>query len=32
MKKHTKIYLDYFEYAISDYIGCEVCERPAVDV
>lgn len=32
MKKHTKIYLDYFEYAISDYIACEVCERPAVDI
>ena len=32
MKKHTKIYLDYFELAISDYIPCEVCNKPAVDI
>ena len=32
MKKHTKIYLDYFEYAISDFIPCEVCGKVATDV
>ncbi|QDP54428.1 MAG: hypothetical protein GOVbin7581_10 [Prokaryotic dsDNA virus sp.] len=34
MKKHTKIYLNYFGYAHSqdEYIPCEVCERQAVDI
>lgn len=32
MKKHTKIYLDYFGYVIDDVILCEVCGRKAVDI
>ena len=32
MKKHTKIYLDYFNYSISDIILCEVCDMVAVDI
>lgn len=32
MKKHTKIYLDYFGYGTDDYIPCEVCRRKAVDI
>jgi predicted restriction endonuclease len=32
MKKHVKIYLDYFGYDISDTILCEVCGAKAVDL
>lgn len=32
MKKHTKIYLDYFGYDKTDFIGCEVCGSKAVDI
>ena len=32
MKKHTKIYLDYFNYSIADFIPCEVCGTKAVDI
>ena len=32
MKKHTKIYLDYFGYDTSSWIGCEVCGKTAVDI
>lgn len=32
MKKHTKIYLDYFGYTGQEFIACEVCGRRAVDV
>ena len=32
MKKHTKIYLDYFGYGIDDIILCEACLRKAVDI
>ena len=32
MKKHVKIYLDYFGYGIDDKINCEVCGAIAVDV
>jgi len=32
MQKHTKIYLDYFEYTISDIIPCEICGCVAVDI
>lgn len=31
MKKHTKIYMDWFGYGPEDFIPCEVCERKAVD-
>jgi predicted restriction endonuclease len=32
MKKHTKIYLDYFGYGIEDFIPCEICGAKAVDL
>ena len=32
MKKHTKIYMDFFEYTISDFIPCECCGAKAVDI
>ena len=32
MKKHTKIYMDYFGYDISDFIPCEVCGAKCQDV
>lgn len=31
MQKHTRIYMDYFGYDLSDFIPCEICERPAAD-
>jgi len=32
MKKHTKIYLEYFDYCEQDFIPCEICGRQAVDI
>lgn len=32
MKKHTKIYLEYFGFDAGDYIQCEVCFSPADDI
>lgn len=32
MKKHTKIYLDFFKYDTSDFVPCEVCKDKAVDI
>ena len=32
MKKHTKIYMDYFNYVLDDFIECEVCGARAVDI
>lgn len=32
MKKHTKIYMAYFDYGIEDFIPCEICSRRAVDI
>ena len=32
MRKHTKIYLEYFGFDVSDYIQCEVCFSPADDI
>lgn len=32
MKKHTKIYMDYFGYVLDDFIGCEVCGTRANDI
>jgi hypothetical protein len=32
MKKHTKIYFDYFGYGIDSVILCEVCGARAVDL
>ena len=32
MRKHTKIYLDYFDYTTADFIPCECCGAKAVDI
>ncbi len=32
MKKHTKIYLDYFGFDKTDFISCECCGSKAVDI
>lgn len=32
MKKHTKLYLEYFGYAGDEFIPCEVCRSRAVDI
>lgn len=32
MKKHVKIYLDYFGYDQSSWIPCEMCGQTAVDI
>ena len=32
MKKHTKLYLDFFGYGSDDFIPCEVCGARAVDI
>ena len=32
MKKHTKIYMDYFGYGEQDFIPCELCGGKAVDI
>ena len=32
MKKHTKIYLNYFGYDTTDWIPCEICGNQAVDI
>jgi hypothetical protein len=32
MRKHTKIYMDYFGYGKEDFCGCEVCGKRGVDI
>lgn len=32
MRKHTKLYMNYFCYDVSDFISCEVCGAKAVDI
>jgi 5-methylcytosine-specific restriction endonuclease McrA len=32
MKKHVKIYLDFFGYDQSSWIPCEMCGQTAVDI
>lgn len=32
MKKHTKNYIDYFGFYEGEYIPCENCSAPAVDL
>jgi hypothetical protein len=32
MKKHTKVYMSYFNYDVGDFIPCEVCGTTAVDI
>ena len=32
MQKHTKVYLDFFDYGETDFIPCEMCGDRATDV
>ena len=32
MKRHTRIYLEYFGYDETDFIPCEVCGGKSVDI
>ena len=32
MQKHTKIYLDYFDYKVASEVICEACQGQAVDI
>lgn len=32
MKNHTKIYMKFFGYDVSDFIPCELCGAKAVDL
>lgn len=32
MKRHTKNYLQFFNFTTADFIACEVCEAQAVDI
>lgn len=32
MKKHIKVYIEFFDYGEQDFMACEVCGRRAVDV
>lgn len=32
LKKHTKIYIAHFGGECEEYVPCEICENPAVDV
>jgi 5-methylcytosine-specific restriction endonuclease McrA len=32
LKKHVKIYLDFFGYVADDFVSCEVCGSRAVDI
>ena len=32
MQKHTKVYFDFFDYGMDDFIPCEMCGSKATDV
>ena len=32
MKKHTKIYMEYFGFVVDDFIPCEICGTRANDI
>ena len=32
MQKHTKVYFDFFDYGMEDFIPCEMCGSKATDV
>lgn len=32
MKKHTQVYMKFFNYGIEDFIPCEICQARCVDV
>ena len=33
MKKHTKVYMDFFDYGEQDFVMCEMCQQDrAIDI
>ena len=32
MKKHTKVYMSYFNFKIAEDVFCEICDSPSVDL
>tara|TARA_R110000824_G_scaffold64463_3_gene168383 strand:+ start:441 stop:749 length:309 start_codon:yes stop_codon:yes gene_type:complete len=32
MRKHTKVYMDFFDFGEQDFVPCEMCGSKAVDV
>lgn len=32
MKKHTRLYLNHFNYTTADFIPCEICKSQAIDI
>lgn len=32
MIKYKKVYIDYYGYDVGDYIPCENCTKPSVDI
>ena len=32
MVKYKKVYIDYFGYYKGEYISCEVCNAPSIDI
>ena len=32
MVKYKQVYIDYFDYCVTDYIGCEICGSRSVDI
>ena len=32
MQKHTKVYFDFFDYGMDDFIPCEMCGSKATDI
>lgn len=32
MVKYKKVYIEYFGYYEGEYIGCEICQKPSVDI
>jgi len=32
MQKHTKVYYTFFGFVLDDYVPCEMCNAPAVDI
>jgi 5-methylcytosine-specific restriction endonuclease McrA len=32
MQKHTKLYMEFFDYFGDEYIPCEMCNKKAVDI
>ena len=32
MKKHVKVYFEYFGYDVTDFVPCEICGKMANDI